>query len=107
MSDESSQPAGFLTPRIVRLLIVAIIVMTAFIIAGVIALIWGIKAKLEQVELEPPITLETSITLEADQRLSGYQLSDDGVWLQIDSNQGTKLLHLDENGAVTRNISIK
>ena len=103
MSDESSQPAGFLTPRIVRLLIVAIIVMTAFIIA----LIWGIKTKLEQVELEPPITLETSITLEADQRLSGYQLSDDGVWLQIDSNQGTKLLHLDENGAVTRNISIK
>jgi uncharacterized metal-binding protein len=107
MSEHSPQTTGFLTPRIVRLLIVAIIVMTAFIIAGVIALIWGIKTKLEQIELQPPIMLEMSITLGADEKLSGYQLSDDGVWLQIDTKQGTKLLHLDANGVATRNISVK
>jgi len=105
----SGQPSssGFLTPRVIRMLIFAIILMTGFIIAGLIALIWGIKTKLEQSELPPPVTLEMSITLEADEKISAYKISDQGVWIQIDKPDGSKnILHLDENGVLTRKLSV-
>ena len=108
MSEQPSQPSGFLTPRVIRVLIFAIILMTGFIIAGLIALVWGIKTKLEQAELSPPIALDMAITLEADEVMSAYQISDDGIWLQVDKADGSKhILHFDADGVMTRKVSIK
>ncbi len=108
MSEQETAPSSFLSPAAIRFLTLSIIVMSVLIIIGIGALIWGFKTKLSDRSLEAPIRLEAHISLEQGEKISGYKYSDSGVWLQIEDSAGIRrILHIDGNGAIRREVIVE
>ena len=104
--EENAQHTGFLTPRVVRMLVISIIVMTALIIAGVVAVFIGIKTKLEARQMEPPVTLEIGLDMKSGEQLRAYKRTDEGVWLEFASGNATRLVHIMDTGHISEDIRL-
>ena len=92
-----------MSPRTIAALKMSILVMTVLIIAGVIALVIGIKRKADTLM---PLT-DAVIELPAGAHITGLSSDEGGVWLLVTEKEGQQSLRrLDEAATLSATIRV-
>ena len=99
-----SEEQPFMSARTLAMLKLSILVMTALIVAGVIALVIGLKRKAETLAPVGNAVLQ----LPTGAKIRALSSNQDGLWLLIEDNEGQQSLRrLDETATTTAIITVQ
>ena len=103
------QPGALMSSRTIRLLKLSIVVMTALIAAGLVALVFGMKRQMDILADKPPVAERLSVTLPAGTTLRAIEAADDegSLWLHVEEAGGaTALMLLNAKGQLVRTVRL-
>ena len=104
------QVSPLMSARTLRFLKLSIIVMTFLIAAGLVALVYGMKQKLDKLAAKAPVAELVNFTLPKGAVLRTIAAADEvgSVWLHLDKADGQPLLLLvNAKGHLVRTLSLK
>ena len=112
MQNDKPEPeiAPLFPPRTVRLLKLSILVMTALIAAGLVALVMGMKQQADKLFAKKAREIQTlSISLSEGTTFKGVHIGDAGaIWIEgRRSNGQIELIELAEDGTPRRHIILE
>ena len=112
MQNDKPEPeiAPLFPPRTVRLLKLSILVMTALIAAGLVALVMGMKQQADKLFAKKAREIQTlSISLSEGTTFKGVHIGDAGaIWIEgRRSNGQIELIELAEDGTPLRHIILE
>jgi len=99
-----------MSARTVRLLKLSIIVMSFLIVAGLAALVYGMKQQMNKLAAKAPVAELVDLTLPKGTVLRTIAAGDEAgsVWLHLDTFDGQPLLLLvNAKGQLVRTLSLK
>ena len=104
------QASPLMSARTLRFLKLSIIVMTFLIAAGLVALVYGMKQKLDKLAAKAPVAELVNFTLPKGAVLRTIAAADEvgSVWLHLGTADGQPLLLLvNAKGHLVRTLSLK
>ena len=107
-ADQQESP--LMSARTVRLLKLSIIVMSFLIVAGLAALVYGMKQQMNKLAAKAPVAELVDLTLPKGTVLRTIAAGDEAgsVWLHLDTFDGQPLLLLvNAKGQLVRTLSLK
>ena len=110
VGSSDGQTGALLSSRTVRLLKLSIVVMTALIAAGLVALVFGMKRQMDILADKPHVAESLSVTLPAGTTLRAIEAVDDegSLWLHVEeAGGGTALMLLNAKGQLVRTVRLK
>ena len=108
--EADQQESPLMSARIVRLLKLSIIVMTFLIVAGLAALVYGMKQQMNKLAAKTPVAELVDLPLPKGSVLRTIAAADEAgsVWLHLDTADGQPLLLLvNAKGQLVRTLSLK
>ena len=108
--EVDQQESPLMSARTVRLLKLSIIVMTFLIVAGLAALLYGMKQQMNKLAAKTPVAELVDLTLPKGSVLRTIAAADEAgsVWLHLDTADGQPLLLLvNAKGQLVRALSLK
>ena len=104
------QVSPLMSARTVRLLKLSIIVMTFLIVAGLVALVYGMKQQINKLGAKAPVGELVKFTLPRGAELRTIAAADEdgSVWLHLDTENGQPILLLvNAKGHLVRTLFLK